>query len=291
MIDPLIQALPYIPLVFGIYLSFQIFKITDLTADGSFVLGGGLYAKLLLSGLPYGVAILGGLMGGFSVGLFLALLQKKDRMPALLASIICVFMLYSLSLLIMGQPNLTLLLTTTPFDHVAQQHVLLGPLLLLGVVVFLVAMLLLGLRTQAGLIARAFGVNQALLDKRGVHVSLIRGLGLGISNALYALSGILCVHVQKFADINMGLGVALMGIGAVMIGRQFFMRIHLLRHHVFCAPREIAACLFGICTYLSLIHGVLMLGLDPLYVKLLLGMILILAFLIPIHGGSNVLCR
>lgn len=272
MIDPLLQALPYVPLVLGIYISFHILKITDLTADGSFVLGGGLFAKLWVSGLPYGVALLGGLTAGASVGFFLAFLQKDSRMPPLLASIVCVFMLYSVNLLFMGQPNITLLFKPTPFDQT------LTPLML-STVILIVTLVLLILYTRSGLVARALGTNPTLLQQRGYCATLVRGLGLGASNALYALSGILCVHVQKFADINMGLGLALMGIGAVMIGRQFFMRCHLLRPDIFQGARDITACIFGICVYFTLMHVLLMGGINPLFLKLALGGTLITTFL------------
>lgn len=287
VLEPCIQALPYVPLVLGIFLSFRVLKITDLTADGSFVLGGGLFAKLWIEGLPYGFCIMGGLAGGFCVGLFLAYLQKRDRMPALVASIICVFMLHSFNLLVMGRPNIPLLLKPTPFHIMADRYEAASPLCFLGVMGMVVTLLLCVLQTRLGLLARAFGSNKALLLKRGYRPDLIRSLGLASSNTLYALSGIACVHVQKFADINMGMGVALMGIGAVMIGRHLFQRLSLVVEDRFKADRDVLACVFGLVIYFTLMFQLLSFGVDPLYLKLALGALLISTFLLPTKGGPD----
>jgi len=222
IIDTLLQSILYIPLILGIFLSFKLLRLTDLTADGSFVMGAGLYARLSLEGAPYYGCIFTGVLGGFVIGLALAYIQKNNRVPSILASIICVFMLYSINMLVMGSPNISLLCHMTPLSNLMDSNPFLSNALLFGIVTLIILTFLGIVKSRAGLILRAFGVNYDLTKHQGYRPELIRSLGLGISNALYATSGILCVQVQKFADINMGLGIALIGIGSVIIGTQLF---------------------------------------------------------------------
>lgn len=287
LIDTFFQSIIYIPLIFGIFLSFSLLRLTDLTADGSFVMGAGLYARLTLEGAPYGLCIFAGVLGGFSVGLALAYIQKNNRVPSLVASILCVFMLYSLNLLIMGRPNISLLSFVTPFSQVMEVDPLIANLFLIGGVGGIVCAFLFLVQSKAGLLLRAFGVNAALMKNYHYKPELIRSLGLGLSNALYATSGILCAQTQYFADVNMGFGVALMGIGAVLIGIQFFIVTGFIDPERFKGNREILACIMGLFFYFLLMNILLSFSVDPRYLKLILGMLLIFAFMIKIKGLSH----
>lgn len=286
IIDTLFQSILYVPLILGIFLSFKLLRLTDLTADGSFVMGAGLYARLSIEGVPYYGCIFIGILGGFCVGLILAYIQKNNRVPSIVASIICVFMLYSINMLVMGRPNISLLCHMTPLSDLMDTNPFLFNILLLSIVVLVTLIFLSVVKSKIGLILRAFGVNYDLTKHHGYRPELIRSLGLGMSNALYATSGILCAQVQKFADINMGLGVALIGIGSVIIGAQLFIRIGLMSPKRFKSHHEIIASIVGIFLYFLLMNILLNLSLNPLYLKLILGLLLVLTFTCKIKGAT-----
>lgn len=282
------QSLIYIPLILGVYISFKVLKLTDLTADGSFVLGAGIFSRLLSDGVPYGLCLPAALAGGFSVGLVLAFIQKRDRVPSIVASILCVFMLYSVNLLIMGRPNISLLSVSYFFNVMEDSGSFLPRLFIGGAALFMVVSLMILMQSKYGLLCRAFGSNYALMERLRYSPERIRSLGLGMSNMCYASSGILYAHVQGFADINMGMGVALIGIGAVIIGLQLFAHFNLLREAYFRANREILACLFGIFFYFFAINCLLIFHVDPLYLKMMLGIFLTTIFVTRMKGLKNV---
>lgn len=286
IVDTISQSILYVPLILGIFLSFKLLRLTDLTADGSFVMGAGLYARLSIEGMPFYGCVIMGILGGFFVGLVLAYIQKNNRVPSIVASIICVFMLYSINMLVMGCPNISLLSHMTPLSTLMDFSPFMFNGLLFGIVALITLTFLVLVKSKIGLILRAFGVNYALTKHHGYRPELIRSLGLGISNALYATSGILCVQVQNFADINMGLGIALIGIGAVIIGAQLFVTTGLITAERFKSNREIVAAIVGIFLYFLLMNVLLSFSLNPLYLKLILGVLLILTFTCKIKGVS-----
>ena len=286
-IDTLMQCLVYCPLILGIFLSFKLLRLTDLTADGSFVLGAGLYARLTLEELPYFACIFIGIFGGFCVGLVLAYIQKNNRVPSIVASILCVFMLYSINLLVMGRPNISLLYHETSFWKLVEYSSLCANTLLLTIVTLIVVAFLGLVKSKWGLTLRAFGFNYNLTKRQGYFPERIRSLGLGLSNALYATSGVLCVHVQRFADITMGQGIALIGIGSVIIGLQLFITLGLIDSDRFRGGHEVIACGVGIFLYFFLMNILLSFSLDPLYLKLVLGLLLTFVFTCKIKGLSH----
>lgn len=277
--DALFQAILYIPLVLGIFLSFKLLRLTDLTADGSFVLGAGIYARLFSAGVPYGLAFCASVLGGFLVGAVLAFIQKNNRVPSIVASILCVFMLYSLNLLVMGRPTISLLSYPQPFSQLMDTNPLLFQGGLMGFMGVLMVGFFLFMNSPWGLVIRAFGVNYALTRYHGYKPERIRTLGLGLSNALYAMSGGLCAQIQNFADLNMGLGVALMGIGAVILGIQLFVTLGILDAQRFQSVRMMGAVTLGIFLYFLLMHMLLALSVDPVYLKLVLGIVLTVTFI------------
>lgn len=284
IIDTIHQSILYIPLILGVFLSFKLLRLTDLTADGSFVMGGGLYARLSIEGIPFYGCIIIGILGGFFIGLVLAYIQKNNRVPSIVASIICVFMLYSINMLVMGCPNISLLSHITPLSTLMDFSPFMFNGILFGIVTLIILTFLVLVKSKIGLILRAFGVNYGLTKHYGYRPELIRSLGLGLSNALYATSGILCVQVQNFADINMGLGIALIGIGSVIIGAQLFVTTGLITPERFKSNREIIAAIVGIFLYFLLMNVLLSFSLNPLYLKLILGILLILTFTCKIKG-------
>jgi putative ABC transport system permease protein len=186
----------------------------------------------------------------------------------------------------MGCPNISLLCHSTPLSDLMDSSPFLFNAFLLGIVILMTLIFLAVVKSKIGLILRAFGVNYDLTNHHGYRPELIRSLSLGVSNALYATSGILCVQMQKFADINMGLGIALIGIGSVIIGAQLFITIGLISPERFKSHREIIASIVGIFLYFLLMNILLDLSLNPLYLKLVLGILLVLTFTCKIKGLS-----
>ena len=272
--DTILQIVVYIPLILGIFLSFKLMRLTDLTADGSFVIGAAIFARFIGDGFPYGIAILLSVIGGFCVGVVLAYIQKNNRVSSIVASVLCVFMLYSVNLLIMGRPNIYL------GSSLDSNIVFFIPLTVACIGLLFIAVI----RSKVGLICRAFGVNYTLTKRHGYRPELIRVLGLGTSNALYAISGILIVHLQRFADVNMGHGVALIGIGSVTIGIQLFISFGLIDSDKFNCYNAVGASILGIFLYFLLSYFLLRMDIDPLYLKLILGMLLSLTFIYKVRG-------
>ncbi|NRB11362.1 MAG: ABC transporter permease [Rickettsiaceae bacterium] len=287
IINTILQSMIYVPLILGIFLSFKLLKLTDLTADGSFVLGAAIYARLISDGYYYGISIILGILGGFTVGVILAFIQKNNRVPSIVASILCVFMLYSVNILIMGRPNISLIPYDTYFSLLMDTNETLANIAVLSIIMIISIIFFILVSSKLGLIIRAFGTNYQLTKEQCYRPELVRLIGLGISNALYALSGILLVHIQNFADVNMGLGIALIGIGSVIIGLQLFISVGFIDINRFYGKREILSCIVGIFFYFLLVNILLKLSIDPTILKLILGIILTLTFTFKIKGVVN----
>ena len=276
ILEILFQTALYTPMILGIYLSFKILKLTDLTADGSFVLGAVVYARLISEKFSLVPAVMGSIVGGALVGFVLSIMQRNGRILPIVSSILGVFMLYSINLLIAGRPTVNLLYYTNALNvfETPQGHIFL-PLVML---VF-TALLAFGLHTSLGLKARAFGCNKPLLNRYGYRAEGVRLVGLGLSNALYAVSGLLYAHMHKFADITMGTGVALIGIGAVTIGLSLRGKLG-FNLPQFRALPEVLFCLFGLSLYFALMTVLLHFSLNPIYVRFALGVLLTLTLLL-----------
>ncbi len=272
------ETLLFTPMILGIYLTFRLLKITDLTADGSFVLGSGIYAKGVTLGIPYPVAMLLGLLGGALVGGGVSILERHHRIPAIVASLLALFMLQSINLLITGTPTLSLLLANNFFIDLFQSNPQKAKALLLLYILITMGLFIAFIGSKWGLRLRAFGSNYALAKRANLHPERIRMMGLMVANILYALSGIALTHLQNFTDIHMGMGMALMGIGSVIIGRQLFILMGMLKRDEYGGAKEIFACLFGAFTYFCALDFLLAIDIDPSLVKLFLGLLLTLIF-------------
>ena len=259
------QALLLLPLVFGIYLSYSILKITDLTIDSTYVLGAIVFTRTIHLGVfP---AMLFGVLAGVIVGNIVSLMQRNNLVSDLIVGILANFMLYSINLHILGRPNISLLGKPTLISKFDLDSWLIPTLF---IVVCVALSLFILLRSNLGLTLRAFGQNQNLLKIMGKPVELYRHIGLSISNGLAALSGILMAQVNGFSDVNMGFGLALIGISAVIIGQRTLLK----KAAYFNLKKEILACFFGIFIYFLCINTILRWGIDPINLKLILGIVL-----------------
>ncbi len=273
LFNALQQSFIFIPLTLGIYLTYSIIKVTDLTPDGTFVLGAAIFARLLTNGHSQLTSFVAALLGGALAGVGVCLLQRYAKINSLIASILAVFMLYSVNFAVMGQPNINLLDHNTLLGAMQNTHVFLfNGLLLIFAVLLLVAIYFL-VNSRLGLRLRAFGSNRRLLAKLGKYPTMYLAIGLALGNMFAALAGVLTSQVDGYADIHMGLGMALTGIGAVVIGCKLMSSLF-VRHQAFSLVTELVGCVVGTYLYFIILNAFLALGVNPIYLKLFLGLIL-----------------
>lgn len=271
------QALLMFPLVLGIYISFSILKIADLTVDGTFLLGAAVFAALAAQGVPLFFAMLAACVAGAAAGIICAKVQEKNRLDPLIAGILMAFILHSLSLVIMQRPNIGLLHITTLFNF--SQNLISASPLLVRVLTLVAIMLILSvaltacLSTRFGLWLKAFGNNQNLVALLGKNPERLRMIGLALGNGLAAMSGCLTAQASGYADVNMGFGQALIGIAMILIGKEMLRLISKTdtAHDglgIFCT-------LLGCATYFLLTNELIRYGLNPVYLKMAIGIFLI----------------
>ncbi len=270
------QALIYMPLMLGMYLTYHILKVTDLTVEATFVMGAAVYARATSSGLCNQTeAIIIALLACSFVGAVVAAMQRITKIDSLIASVLAIFMLYSVNFKIMGVPNINLLNQPMILSHLQVNHpyVLYIALTLIALIVLIALHAL--LKSPLGLELRAYGENPKLISTLDKHTLFYLVIGLALSNLLAALSGIMSVQLNGYADLTMGTGVGLTAIGALIIGMKIMKRTSALHHVVFSPLYDGIAAFIGIFLYFTLMNELLSLGVDPVYLKLLLGLALI----------------
>lgn len=259
----LILTAGFLPLSLGVFLSYRVFRIPDITTDGSFSLGGAVYIFSILAGVPWVLGLILSMISGALSGMLTGLLFQKLKIPALLSGILVMGALFSVNLIIVGKANLTL-----PEEY-NEEGIFTNSsywgIYLSSITVYLAIQFL--LRSDFGLALRAAGSNRAAAAAQGIRVDFMQNAGLAMANGLTALSGALMVKGQGFWDINMGTGIIITGMAAVMIaeapraGRNFFL------HAVLLLPSTLL--------YRWIIAQVLSLGLEPVYVKLVTSVMVI----------------
>lgn len=260
LLHSLQQSLILLPLVLGIYISYGCAKLTDLTIEGSFIFGSAIYAgSLVLTNCPFLSFVLGSL-SGIIPGILTGTIQFKNRMDSLMAGIITLFILQSGNIFVLGKPNINLLDYAHTFTHTVDL-IGLGIALLVGIMIID--------RSMLGLKFKALGSNPALFKER-YSLDGYRILVLSLGNMLAAMSGVLMTSVNEYADIYMGQGVAIIGIGTFILGRE----LH----------RHLAFGVIGLMIYFVITHMLLFFGIDTLIMKLMIGI-----FLALILGGRHAL--
>lgn len=204
----------------GVWISFRVLNFPDLTADGSFPLGGAVAAVLIVSGYNPWVACLAACVAGALAGLLTSWLYVSLGILQLLASILTMIALYSINLRIMDAPNVSLLGEATVFTPFASDEngYWMQPLVLLAVVCVVKGILDWFFSSQIGLALRATGANARMACAQGIATGRYTMGGMALSNALVALAGALYVQTQGGADISMGIGTIVVGLAAVIIG-------------------------------------------------------------------------
>ncbi|TSD66760.1 ABC transporter permease [Inquilinus sp. KBS0705] len=215
----ILQGLCFAGIAFGIYISMKIFNIPDITTDGSYTLGGVVTGSMLVHHQPGYMIMAAVLATGAIAGALTGIIHTKLKINALLAGILVMTALYSVNLTILGRSNLPLLSMPTLFTSIELiTNVNQNSLLILSVFVVAVT-LLIGylLKTDFGIAMRATGNSEPMIRALGVNTDRMKIIGLAIANALTALSGYLITQLQGFADISMGIGIVIVGLGSVII--------------------------------------------------------------------------
>ena len=209
----------------GVYLTYKILDIPDLTVDGSFATGGIVAAVLITSGVNFFVAILIAFLAGMLCGLVTGLLHTLLGIPAILAGILTQLALWSINLKIAsGRANISI--SVREFTVLFSQQAIGDTLWKMGIVLALIiGLLYLFFGTELGASIRATGNNPKMSKSQGINTKMNIVIGLMISNGIVALSGALLAQYQGFADINMGRGAIVIGLCAVVIGGALFSKI------------------------------------------------------------------
>lgn len=219
-------GLIYALVALGVLISYKILDFPDLTADGSFPLGGGVCVVCILNNIDPWIATLVGMLAGSIAGIITASLHIGFKIEKLLASILMMIALYSINLRIMGKPNVSLLGDPTVYDSITANDDLQLAIVRLLIAIFfvIIAKLLFDLffATQTGLAVRATGTNARMAKAQGIAVNKMTLLGMAISNGLIALAGALYVQSNGGFDISIGVGTIVIGLAAVIIGEAIF---------------------------------------------------------------------
>ncbi|MGP4713250.1 MULTISPECIES: ABC transporter permease [unclassified Psychrobacter] len=265
----------------GVLISFRTLDFPDLTADGSFPLGGAVAGISIVAGINPWIACAFGMLAGSVAGIVTAWLHVKLGILQLLASILVMVALYSVNLRIMGAPNLPLLGETTVFSSlVTNDNGFWMRCLIIGAVV-LVAKLFLDwfYSTESGLSMRATGSNLRMAQAQGINTSWMTIIGMAISNGLIALAGALFVQTQGGADISIGIGTIVIGLAAVIIGETIIpaKRIWLITFAVI-----VGAVLYKLFIQVALSSDTLRsIGFGPQDLNLITALLVVLALVLP----------
>lgn len=209
----------------GVYITFRILDVADLTVDGSMATGGATMVVCMMSGMNAGLAMLIAFIAGCAAGLVTGIFHTKFGIPAILAGILTQLILYSVNLRIMSQ-KANLPLSVEKYDLLISLRNLPQALIVgLIFVVIIIAVLYWFFGTELGHSLRATGCNQNMARANGINTDTNKIIGLVISNGIVAASGALLAQYQGFADINMGRGAIVIGLAAVIIGEVIFGKI------------------------------------------------------------------
>lgn len=252
----------------GVYISFRVLNVPDLTVDGSFATGCAVCAVMTIAGHPYLGLLLAFVAGGLC-GMVTAFLQTKMHMQPLLAGILTMVALYSINLRIMsGAPNISLFSTNTLFTLIDSE------LLILLIFSLVIGFILFGFfKTNLGLMLRATGDNEVMVRSSSINVDRMKFLGMALSNGIVALSGALLAQYQNFADITSGTGMMVLGLAGIIIGEA------ILRKRTI--GFGIASAIIGACIYRLLYQFALQFGIPATDMNLMSAILVAITISLP----------
>ena len=281
-LSPLLNALPgaisqgmiWGIMAVGVYITFRILDVADLTVDGSLATGGAVCVMLIRAGLSPWIALLCAFLAGMVAGLVTGVLHTRCGIPAILAGILTQLALYSTNLRILGKANQSISVRNHTF-LVNMSNIPLAVFILAVLVLLLIAILYWFFGTELGSSIRATGCNQSMARANGINTNMNKIVALVISNGIVALAGGLLAQYQGFADVNLGRGAIVVGLAAVIIGEVIFARI--FRNF---ALKLLAAAIGGVVYYV-IMQLVISMGLNTDDLKLLSAVIVALFLGIP----------
>jgi putative ABC transport system permease protein len=280
----IILGLGFAALALGIFISMRIFNIPDITTDGSFTLGGAVTAVMLSSLYSPGAAMAVSLAAGFAAGITTGFIHARLKVNALLAGILVMTALYSINLAVMGRANIPLVNVSTLYSTVTlNNNEILNELLL---TLLVAGILLLGIRwllqTDFGLAMRATGNNETMMQSLGTDTGRMKIIGLGLANSLVAFSGCIITQLQGFADINMGIGIVIVGLGAVILGE-----IIASLFNTTDIAGKLAGVMAGSIVLRLILAWALSMGVDPVYLKLVVALLVLASITMPLLKKKN----
>ena len=264
----------------GVYLTFKVLDLADLTVDGSFGTGGAVLVVCTIAGMNIWLAMLLAFLAGCIAGLVTGILHTKFGIPAILAGILTQLALYSVNLRIMsGRANVAL--NIDEYGILVSLRYIPKSILVGGAfALVIIGLLYWFFGTELGAGVRATGCNEAMARANGINTGFNKVLGLVLSNGIVALSGGLLAQYQGFADINMGRGAIVIGLAAVIIGDVIFGK--LFKNF---ALRLLAAVLGGVIYYI-VIQLVLQMALNANDLKLFSALVVALFLGVPYWKGQ-----
>ncbi len=289
------QGLIYGIMAIGVYITYKILDIADLTVDSSFCTGAAVFV-VLFNGLGCTtsaliIGLLAAVLAGMLAGLCTGLLHTVCGIPAILAGILTQLGLWSVNMAIMGMKS-TVAINVTGVDNPNLRHLLVSLRFLRGYPLYRHPVVVVGLFTAAvigvlywffgtelGSSLRATGSNDAMARAQGINTGFSKALGLVLSNGLVALAGALLSQYNSSSEINMGRGAIVIGLAAVIIGEVLFGR--LFRNFAL----RLLAVSIGAILYYIVLQAVLSMGMDPNYLKLLSAAIVALFLSLPYWRG------
>lgn len=274
------QGLLWGLMVLGVYITYRLLDIADLTVDGSFALGACTCVIMIVNfGADPLFALVVATISGLIAGMITGILHTIFEIPAILAGILTQISLWSVNLGIMGKSNIPLLKSETVFSRFIDFSGVNTNLanLLIGIFIAILAIISLYwfFGTEIGSALRATGNNEAMIRALGVNTNFAKVLGLMISNALVGLSGGLVAQSQKYADINMGTGAIVIGLAAIVIGEVLMGKFI---NFIF----KFSSAVVGSMVYFLIRAVVLQLGLNANYMKALSAVLVFIALAIPV---------
>lgn len=274
------QGLIWGIMAIGVYITYRVLDVADLTVDGSLCTGGAVCVMMMLSGYNVWVSMLAAVVVGALAGLVTGLFHTFMGIPAILSGILTQLGLWSVNLKIMGKANQAI--NVDKFDllvslrFIKDTSPLKNPIfIVLVAVILLIVLLYWFFGTEMGCGLRATGCNDRMARAQGINTNFARVLGLMISNALVAFSGALLAQYNGFADINMGRGAIVIGLAAVIIGEAVFGKIF----HNF--GLKLFAVALGSIIYYLVYQLIIWMGVDTDLLKILSALLVAVFLAIP----------
>lgn len=277
ILSSLSQGLLWSIMAIGVYLTYRILDIADLTAEGAYPLGAAICATSIVSGLNPLLATLLGFVGGMAAGLVSGLLHTKMKIPTLLTGIVTLTGLYSINLKVLGKANVALLRQKTLVTQLQDMGLTkTNAVLVIGAIFVVVVILLLTLlmKTQVGLALRSTGDNIPMSEANGINVDHMKIYGYMLSNGLIALCGALLTQNNGYADLNSGTGTIVIGLASVIIAEVILRNLSI--------GWRLASVVLGSVLYRMIILAILEIpGMDADLVKLFSAILLATVLFVP----------